>query len=58
MLQTGEEEEADIASLDEDYEETASADDSVGEDCYGQQYRRKHGSGRSEGDQRADPFPQ
>ena len=29
--QTGEEEEADIASLDEDYEETASADDSVGE---------------------------
>ena len=29
--QTGEEEEADIASLDEDYEATASADDSVGE---------------------------
>ena len=29
--QTGEEEETDIASLDEDYEETASADDSVGE---------------------------
>ena len=56
--QTGEEEKTDIASLDEDYEETASADDSVGETVMASRYRRKHGSGRSESDQRADPLPQ
>ncbi len=28
----------------------------VSGDCHGQQYRRKHGSGRSQSDQRADPL--
>lgn len=46
MHRPGEEEETDIASLDEDYEETASADDSVGETVMASSDRRRHGSGR------------